>query len=70
MVMLAALLCYTYMYADQGKELKIKYEPQFSVGEKVFVSHENLKQVLNSKYETDTLETFETGTLVNIVSLK
>jgi 4-amino-4-deoxy-L-arabinose transferase-like glycosyltransferase len=63
-------LCYTYMYADQGKELKIKYEPQFSLGEKVFVSHENLIQVLNSKYETHTLETFETGVLVNIVSLK
>jgi 4-amino-4-deoxy-L-arabinose transferase-like glycosyltransferase len=65
-----SLLCYTYMYADRGKELKVNYEPLFSVGEKVFVSNENLKQSLSMIYETDTLETFETGLLVKIISHK
>lgn len=65
-----SVLCYKYMYADHGKELKIKYEPLFSVGEKVFVSNENLIQQVTVRYEIDTLETFETGILFIIRSRK
>jgi 4-amino-4-deoxy-L-arabinose transferase-like glycosyltransferase len=65
-----SLLCYRYMYADQGKELKVTYDPLFVDGEKVFVSNENLKHELNLMYKTDTLEIFETGVLFVVLSRK
>lgn len=59
-------LCYKYMYEDQGKILKIKYTADFEKGEKVFVSNDSLKVVINSQYNLDTISVFETGIFVRI----
>jgi len=61
-----AVLCYQYRYADLGKKLEIKYTADFLPGEKVFVSHDSLKQVLIANYVVDTLEVYETGIFVRI----
>jgi 4-amino-4-deoxy-L-arabinose transferase-like glycosyltransferase len=60
------VLCYKYMYAERGKNLEIKYTPEFVKGEQVFVGHDSLKQVLISRYGVDTLSTFYSGILVEI----
>lgn len=65
-----ALLCYKYMYAEKGKELEIKHTSDFNVSEKIFVSNDSLKDVLNELYFIDTLEIFNNAIICNIVSKK
>lgn len=61
-----SILCYKYMYADLGKELKIKTLPEFLSGEKVFVGNDSLKNCLVSSYSYDTLMVVKNGMLVQI----
>lgn len=61
-----SVLCYQYMYADKGKEMRITYTPDFKSGEKVFVSNDSLKNYLTTNYTADTISVFENGIFVEI----
>lgn len=61
-----SLLCYKYRYKERNSLLKITQSPIFKPKELVLVARDSMRQILNSKYDADTVEIYDNAVLYQI----